>query len=161
MSFTELPQKDESTERPQFVCKPQPSGESTLAQLQLLWLPVTFHIDLKILLLLYKGFNGLESSHIANSHVDHLLPRALQPAIPAAAERKSGVWFLSAFNLNSATSFEVHFVYDIFSYSFICLGCHPLNDKLQFNILCIDKLPLLNMSVYKDANSSKAQAKSA
>ena len=65
------------------------------------WLPVTFRIDFKVLLLTYKALNELGPSYIANSLVNYLPSRTLRSSaaglleIPATAERKSGTQPLS------------------------------------------------------------------
>lgn len=41
------------------------------------WIPVTFRIDFKVLLLIYKALNGLRPSYIANSLVKYLPSRTL------------------------------------------------------------------------------------
>src|SRR4029434_10045736 len=42
------------------------------------WLPVTFRIDFKVLLLIYKALNGLGPSYIENSLVKYLPSRTLR-----------------------------------------------------------------------------------
>jgi len=44
------------------------------------WLPVTFRIDFKILLLTYKALNGLGPSYIATSLPKYITARTLRPS---------------------------------------------------------------------------------
>src|SRR4029434_1502881 len=60
------------------------------------WLPVTFRIDFKVLLLTYKALNGLGPSYIANSLVKYLPSRTLGPSnaglleVPSNSRKKIG-----------------------------------------------------------------------
>ena len=50
------------------------------------WLPVTFRIDFKVLLLTYKALNGLGPSCIANSLVNYLPSRTLRSSAAGLLE---------------------------------------------------------------------------
>ena len=60
------------------------------------WLPVTFRIDFKVLLLIYKALNGLGPSYIANSLVKYLPSRTLRSSnaglleVPSNSRKKIG-----------------------------------------------------------------------
>ena len=60
------------------------------------WLPVTFRIDFKVLLLIYKALNGVGPSYIANSLVKYLLSRTLRSSnaglleVPSNSHKKIG-----------------------------------------------------------------------
>src|SRR4029434_4027098 len=60
------------------------------------WLPVTFRIDFKVLLLIYKALNGLGPSCIANSLVKYLPSRTLRSSnaglleVPSKSRKKIG-----------------------------------------------------------------------
>src|SRR4029434_149706 len=60
------------------------------------WLPVTFRIDFKVLLLIYKALNGLGPSYIEKSLVKYLPSRTLRSSnaglleVPSNSRKKIG-----------------------------------------------------------------------
>ena len=60
------------------------------------WLPVTFRVDFKVLLLVYKALHGLGPSYIANSLRNYQPPRTLRSSaaglleVPHSSKKKIG-----------------------------------------------------------------------
>ena len=100
--FTGLPKKN--TERLQLIqnsaarlltrTKKREHISPVLAALH--WLPVTFRIDFKVLLLIYKALNGQGPSYIANSLVSYIPSRTLRSSaaglleVPSSSRKKIG-----------------------------------------------------------------------
>ena len=87
------------------------------------WLPVTFRIDFKVLLLIYKALNGLGPSYIANSLVKYLPSRTLRSSnaglleVPSKSRKKIGdaafvnyapvLWNILPIDIREASSLNI------------------------------------------------------
>src|SRR4029434_4707631 len=87
------------------------------------WLPVTFRIDFKVLLLIYKALNGLGPSYIANFLVKYLPSRTLRSSnaglleVPSNSRKKIGdaafvndppvLWNILPIDIREASSLNI------------------------------------------------------
>ncbi len=70
------------------------------------WLPVTFRIDFKVLLLIYKSLNGLGPKYIADMLTEYKPNRPLRPVGPSQISRVHTQQGQSAFSYFAARSWS-------------------------------------------------------